>query len=64
MIINRYSSHEAVTIEQMEKAVHLPIAFKSPNNYSELCGSINIGEPLRESKSDFSFADDEVGGFR
>ena len=34
VIINRYSSHEAVTIEQIEKAVHLPIAIKIPNNYS------------------------------
>src|SRR5208283_1576903 len=36
VVINRYSSHEAVTIEQIEKAVHLPIAFKIPNNYGEL----------------------------
>jgi pilus assembly protein CpaE len=55
VIINRYSSHEAVTIEQIEKAVHLPIAFKIPNIYSELVRAINIGEPLSpDSKSDFS----------
>src|ERR1700761_7782929 len=55
VVINRYSSHEAVTIEQIEKAVHLPIAFKIANSYSELVRSINIGEPVsRESKSDFS----------
>jgi pilus assembly protein CpaE len=55
VIINRYSSDDAVTIEQIEKAVHLPIAFKIPNNYGELVRSINIGEPLSaESKSDFS----------
>src|SRR5271156_156898 len=55
VIINRYSSHEAVTIEQIERAVHLPIAYKIPNNYGELVRSINIGEPLSaESKSDFS----------
>ena len=55
VVINRYSSHEAVTIEQIEKAVHLPIAFKIPNNYGELVRSINIGEPLSaDSKSDFS----------
>src|ERR1700684_477051 len=55
VIINRYSSREAVTIEQIEKAVHLPIAFKIPNNYSELVRSINIGEPVSsESKSDFA----------
>ena len=55
VIINRYSSHEAVTIEQIEKAVHLPIAFKIPNNYGALVQSINIGEPLTpDSKSEFS----------
>jgi pilus assembly protein CpaE len=55
VVINRYSSHEAVTIEQIERAVHLPIAFKIPNSYSELVRSINIGEPVSsESKSDFS----------
>jgi pilus assembly protein CpaE len=55
VVINRYSSHEAVTIEQIERAVHLPIAIKISNNYVELVRSINIGEPLSaESKSDFS----------
>ncbi len=55
VIINRFSSHEAVTIEQIEKAVHLPITHKISNNYGELVRSINIGEPLSpESKSDFS----------
>jgi len=54
VVINRYSSHEAVTIEQIERAVHLPIAIKIPNNYAELVRSINIGEPLSaDSKSDF-----------
>jgi pilus assembly protein CpaE len=55
VIINRFSSHEAVTIEQIEKAVHLPITHKISNNYGELIRSINIGEPLSsESKSEFS----------
>ncbi len=55
VVINRYSSHEAVTIEQVEKAIHLPIAFKIANNYSQLVQSINIGEPVAASgKSDFS----------
>ncbi len=62
VVINRYSSHEAVTIEQIERAVHLPIAFKIPNSYGELVRSINIGEPVSsDSKSDFSAADDEMG---
>jgi pilus assembly protein CpaE len=55
VVINRYSSREAVTIEQIEKAIHLPIAFKISNSYGELVRSINMGEPVRaESKSEFS----------
>jgi Flp pilus assembly CpaE family ATPase len=55
VIINRFSSHEAVTLEQIERAIHLPIAVKIANNYSELVRSINVGEPLAlGSKSDFS----------
>lgn len=55
VVINRYSSHEAITIEQIEKAVRLPIAIKIPNSYSELVRSINTGEPVSsDRKSDFS----------
>jgi pilus assembly protein CpaE len=55
VVINRSSSHEAVKIEQIEKAIHLPIAFRIANNYSQLVQSINIGEPVAaNSKSDFS----------
>jgi pilus assembly protein CpaE len=55
VVINRYSSRDAVTIEQIEKAIHLPIAIKIPNNYSELVRSINTGEPVTaDRKSDFS----------
>lgn len=55
VVINRYSSHEAVTIEQIEKAVHLPIVIKIANNYSQLVQSINIGQPVAsDSKSEFS----------
>jgi pilus assembly protein CpaE len=55
VVINRYSSHEAVTIEQIEKAVHLPIGFKIANNYIELVRSINIGEPVpSDRKSEFA----------
>jgi pilus assembly protein CpaE len=55
VVINRYSSHEAVTIEQIEKAVHLPIAIKIPNSYRELVKSINTGEPVPVTdKSEFA----------
>jgi pilus assembly protein CpaE len=55
VIVNRYSSREAVTIEQIEKAVRLPIAFKIPNSYFELVKSINVGDPVSSAtKSAFS----------
>jgi pilus assembly protein CpaE len=55
VVINRSSSHEAVRVEQIEKAIHLPIAFRIANNYSQLVQSINVGEPVpANSKSEFS----------
>ncbi len=55
LVINRYSSSEAVRIEQIEKAVRLPIALKIANNYGQLVQAINIGEPLAAGgKSEFS----------
>jgi pilus assembly protein CpaE len=55
VVINRYSSHEAITVEQIEKAIRLPIAIKIPNSYGELIRAINIGEPVSsDRKSDFS----------
>jgi len=55
VVINRYSSREAVTIEDIEKAIHLPIAIKVANNYSELVKSINTGEPVAaDRKSEFA----------
>jgi pilus assembly protein CpaE len=55
VVINRFSSHEAVTIEQIEKAVHLPITYKIPNSYSLLVQSVNVGEPVApNSKNEFA----------
>jgi pilus assembly protein CpaE len=55
VVINRYSSSEAVTIEQIEKAIRLPISFKIPNDYFEVITAINTGQPVpSERKSDFS----------
>ena len=57
VVINRYSSREAVTIEEIEKAVRLPISLKIPNDYAELNRAINIGEPVPpERDSEFSRA--------
>lgn len=55
VIVNRYSSREAISIEQIEKAMRLPVAIKIPNQYSEVVSSINAGEPLAPGgKSQFS----------
>jgi pilus assembly protein CpaE len=55
VVINRYSSRDAVSTEHIEKAIRLPISIRIPNNYNELVHSINAGVPISpEKKSDFS----------
>lgn len=55
VVINRFSSRFAVKVEQIEKAIRLPIAMRLPNSYTELVRSVNLGEPIAPSrKSEFS----------
>jgi pilus assembly protein CpaE len=55
IVINRFSSQHAVNIEQIEKAIRLPVAIKFPNSYAELVRSAILGEPISpKSKTDFS----------
>jgi pilus assembly protein CpaE len=55
VVINRFSSRYAVNIEQIEKAIHLPVALKLPNSYTELVRSVNLGEPIApRSKTELS----------
>ena len=55
VVINRYSSKEAITTEQIEKAIRLPIARKISNDYLNLLNAINSGVPILSSvKSEFS----------
>jgi pilus assembly protein CpaE len=44
--VNRHSSRDAVSIEQIEKAIRLPVEIKICNAYAECVRSINIGEPI------------------
>jgi pilus assembly protein CpaE len=46
VVINRFSAQHAVTIEQIEKAIRLPVAIKLPNSYAELARSALLGEPI------------------
>jgi pilus assembly protein CpaE len=55
VVINRFSSRYAVNVEQIEKAIHLPVAIKLPNSYTELVRSVNLGEPISpDRKTEFS----------
>lgn len=55
VVINRFSSKYAVRVEQIEKAIRLPIAIRLPNSFIELVRSVNLGEPIAPNrKSEFS----------
>lgn len=55
VVINRFSSRYAVNVEQIEKAIRLPVAIRLPNNYTDLVRSVNLGEPIPVSrKNDFT----------
>ena len=42
VVINRFSSRFAVSVEQIEKAIRLPIAIRLPNSYMDL---VRSGKP-------------------
>src|SRR5580700_4694397 len=50
VIINRYSSHGAIAIEQIEKAIRVPVEVRLCNAYFECLRSINVGEPVSPDK--------------
>jgi pilus assembly protein CpaE len=55
VVINRYTAQHAVNIEQIEKAIRLPVACKFPNSYAELARSALLGEPVSpKQKTEFS----------
>ncbi len=55
VVINRYSSEGALTLEQIEKAIRQPIAITIPNASSDLIRAMNTGNPvLPERKSEFA----------
>jgi pilus assembly protein CpaE len=55
IIINRFSAQHAVSLEQIEKAIRLPVFLKIPNNYADVVRSGILGEPISpKHKSDFS----------
>ena len=55
VVINRYSSDGALTLEQIEKAIRQPIAITIPNASNDLIRAMNTGNPvLPERKSEFA----------
>jgi len=46
IVINRSTSDDAVTKEQIEAAVRFPVWMVVPNNYADLVRAINAGEPI------------------
>jgi pilus assembly protein CpaE len=47
IVINRSTSEDAVSPEQIEAAVRFPVWMAVPNAYIELVRAINAGEPVR-----------------
>jgi pilus assembly protein CpaE len=55
VVINRYSSEGALSLEQIEKAIRQPIAMTIPNASSDLIRAMNTGNPvLPDRKSEFA----------
>lgn len=53
--INRSSSNDAVSSQQIESAVRFPVSVAIPNHYAQLVRAINAGEPiLPRRRSDFT----------
>lgn len=46
IVLNRSSSADAVSAEQIEKAICFPVSVKIANNYIELLRAIDAGEPI------------------
>jgi pilus assembly protein CpaE len=55
VVINRFSSRFAVSVEQIEKAIRLPVSIKLPSSYLDLVRAVNLGEPISPThKSEFA----------
>jgi pilus assembly protein CpaE len=50
VVVNRYSSDCAVTMDQMEKAIRQPISIMVPNSPAEAMRAMNTGTPVSPDK--------------
>ena len=63
VVINRYSSEGALSLEQIEKAIRQPIAITIPQRFSDLIRAMNTGSPVAaRPQIRVCHADEEVGG--
>lgn len=46
IIINRSTSSDAVSAEQIKELVRFPVSIAIPNNYADLVRAVNAGEPI------------------
>ncbi len=54
VVVNRYSSDAAVTLEQIERSIRQPIAITIPSSTTDLMRAMNTGTPLSpERKTEF-----------
>jgi pilus assembly protein CpaE len=44
--LNRFNTPYSITVEQIERAMRLPVSVKVPNDYPELVRAANVGEPI------------------
>ncbi|WP_170835037.1 AAA family ATPase [Terriglobus roseus] len=49
VVLNRSDAQHAIHIDQIEKAVKMPVAIQLPDCYAELVRSHNLGEPISPS---------------
>ncbi|MBV8673340.1 MAG: AAA family ATPase [Acidobacteriaceae bacterium] len=50
IVVNRHSSNGAIGIEQIEKAIRVPVQTRISNNFAECQKAINLGEPVSADK--------------
>lgn len=57
LVLNRAATPHAIHVDQIEKAVKLPITLRVPDCYADLVRSENLGEPISpQAKSDLAEA--------
>jgi pilus assembly protein CpaE len=48
LVVNRYMPQRDIGIEQLEEALHYPVYWRIPNDYSNMSDAINAGMPVAE----------------